>query len=145
MTNEPRPEIENHYHIRELIERQEKRSDDRIYHQQRVKNNEEREKEIAVAPQKEVKMFWCNHCQKDFQGEAFKHVEVDWTNPSQRIALYKTKCFCGEWSARLITDRWKDGYTFRSKKVAKDRMRHFEDLIQPFETNYELLYSKKRI
>lgn len=141
----PRPEIENHFHIRELIEGQEKRAADRSYHQERKKSLEERDKDIREAKGKEVKMFWCNHCEKDFVGEAVKQVEIDWSNTSQRIAFYRTKCFCGQWAMRLITDTHKDSYFFRSKKVAQDRFNATLDLLQPHQTNYELLYSKKRV
>jgi len=141
--NTPRPEIENHFHIRELIEAQEKRASDRTYHRDRIKALEERDKEINLAPAKQTMGFYCEKCKEDFMGEAIKQVEVDWSNTSQRIAFYKTKCFKGHWCMRLITDRLKDAYFFKSKRVAQDRMKHSLDLIQSFETNYNLLYGKK--
>lgn len=138
----PKPLVEEHVHIRELIETQEKRAADRTYHQDRIKNLEERNKDINTAPGKETKPFYCSRCKKDFVGEAIKQVEEDWS-ANQRIAFYKTKCWRGHWCIRLITDRLRDSYFFKSKRVAFDRGKAFEDMIQPFETNYELLYSKK--
>ncbi len=139
----PRPEIENHYYIRELIEGQDRRSQDRTYHQNRIKANEERAKDIKDAKAKELKAFYCETCKLDFLGEAFKEVEDDWSCYGQQIAFYKTKCFKGHWCMRLITDTHKDSYWFRSKRVAADRGQHSLDTLQPGETNYELLYSRK--
>ena len=141
----PRPLVEDHYHIRELIEAQEKRALDREIHRKRAKTQEERESDIKTAKIKETKMFYCERCKKDFVAEAIKQVESDWTNTNQRIAFYKTKCFCGTWSIRHITDIYKDSYFLRSRKVRQDQGSHFADMIQPFQTNYELLYSKKRV
>ena len=139
----PRPNIEQHYHIRELIERQDKRSNDRIYHQERQATKDEREKLIADNKVKELVDFHCSDCKTDFKGEAIKQVEVDWSNETQNIAFYKTKCFCGKWCIRHITDRFRDAYWFKSRNVALDRGRHHNDILQPFETGYNLLYGKK--
>ena len=139
----PKPEIENHHYIQDLISSQEKRVADRTYHQDRIKQNEERDQDINAAPMKDTKPFYCEKCKKDFMGEAIKQVEVDWSNTNQHIAFYRSKCFCGKWCMRLITDKNSDRYWFKSKKVAQDRGNHFQDLIQGFETNYQLLYGKK--
>ncbi len=134
----PRPVIEDHYHIRELIEAQQKRADDRTYHQDRIKLSEEREKDIKNAPFKETKPFYCETCKEDFMSEAIK--QVDSWSP---IAFYKTKCFKGHWCIRHITDRVKDRYFFKSKRVAIDRGKAFADMLQPFQTNYNLMYGHK--
>ena len=140
----PRPEIENHFHIRELIEGQERRTEDRVYHQNRLKGLEERNKDIKDAKGKETKAFWCDTCKLDFLAEAIKEVEVDWSNPTQNVAFYRTKCFKGHWCSRLITDTHKDSYWMKSRRVAADRGTYSLDTLQPHESNYELLYSKKR-
>lgn len=137
----PRPEIENHWHIRELIEAQEKRAADRTYHQDRIKAAEECIKEIKDAPGKETKPFYCEICKDDFIGEAIKQVESDWTS-NQNIAFYKTKCFRGHWTMRLITDRLRDRYFFKSRRIAQDRAKHANDLLQSHQTGYNLLYKK---
>ena len=139
----PRPNVEEHYHIRELIERQDKRAQDRTLHRDREKEREERATLIASNKIKETVDFHCSRCSDDFKGEAIKQVEVDWSNETQHIAFYKTKCFCGKWCIRLITDRHKDAYWFKSKNVARDRGRHHGDILQPFETGYNLLYGKR--
>ncbi len=139
----PKPLVEEHYHIQELIEAQDKRAKDRTYHQDRVKQAEERSKEISGAKGKETLMFYCSICKKDFVGEAFKHVEQDWTNTGQTFAFYKTKCFKGHWVNRFIVDKTKDPYYFRSSFIAKQRAFHHADLLQSFESGYQLMYGHK--
>lgn len=141
----PRPEIEQHYHIRDLIEGQEKRTADKNAHRNRAKEREERNSLIRDAKWVEVKPFWCATCRTDFYAREVKHVEVDWTNTTQNIAFYKTKHkTCGEWTMRLITDRHKDAYWFKSKMVRADQGKHFKDTIQPFQTGFNLLYGKQK-
>jgi len=140
----PHPEIENHYHIRELIERQEKRTQDRIDYQNRAKAKEERDGTIKDNAILVAHDFYCTTCGDDFVGQAIKQTEVDWTNPTQNIAFYKTKCFKGHWCSRLITDKHKDYYFYRSKAVFRDRGKFSDSIIQPFETGYNLLYGKPR-
>lgn len=139
----PRPEIEHHYHIRELIEAQEKRTDDRNYHRNRLKAKEDRDEVIRDAKPVEIKEFWCDECGVDFAELVWKQVEVDWSNTTQNIAFYKTKHECGNWCIRFITDRWRDPYWFESTQVSVDRGKYHNALIQPFETGYQLLYGRK--
>lgn len=138
----PKPLIEEHYYIRELIDAQDKRAKDRIYHQDRVKALEDREKEIRSADGKTTIMFYCKTCKEDLVGEAFKHIEQDWTNSGQTFAFYKTKCFNGHWVVRFIVDKSKDPYFFRSPFIASQREYHHADLLQSFESGYQLMYGK---
>lgn len=139
----PKPLIEEHYHIRDLIERQEKRSNDRIYHQDQAKAKAERSDLIKEAKSIDLLDFWCRACKKDFKGVAIKQVETDWSCPTQSIAFYKTKCFEGHWCIRHITDKFNDPYWMNSKLVSLDRGNHYADIIQPFETGYSMLYGGK--
>jgi len=139
----PRPDVEHHHHVRELIERQEKRSDDRTYHRNRVKAIEERNDLIKDSKMSVITDFWCEKCRKDFKAVAFKQVEDDWSNISQQIAFYKTKCERGHWCIRLVTDKHKDGFYIRSRFMSLDRGNHYADIVQPFETNFNLLYGKR--
>lgn len=139
----PHPEIENHYHIRELIDAQEKRHKDREFHRNKQKELEDRESYITDSKPVTVTDFWCDKCKEDFKGQAVRQIEVDWSNTSQHIAFYKTKCFKGHWCQRLITDRHKDGFFQKSKLLVLDRGNHAADIVQPWETNYHLLYGKK--
>lgn len=139
----PRPEVENHPHIRMLIERQEKKTKDRVIHRDRDKQVAERQEEIDKAKEWDVIEFFCAYCQEDFAHFANKQVETDWSNTNQKIAFYKGKHDCGEWAIRHITDKFSDPYWLESPQVARDRGSHFADLLQPFETNYQLLYGRK--
>lgn len=141
--NTPRPNIERHYHIKSLIEGQEKRSADRQYHKDRIKLSEEREDLIKDSKLVTLTDFWCDKCKEDFKFVSVKEIEVDWSCPSQRIAFYKSKCSKDHWCIRLITDRHRDGFWQRSKMMAIDRGKHFEDTIQPYQTNFNLLYGKR--
>lgn len=138
----PRPEIEHHHHIRDLIESQDKRVQDRTYHRERIKDLEERDIEINKANNVDTKDFWCSQCNKDFKGQAVKQIEIDWNNNTQRIAYYKTKCFKGHWCIRLITDKHIDGFFIKSRFVNLDRGNHTRDILQSFESGYNLLYKK---
>ncbi len=139
----PKPLVEEHHHIQDLIDRQQKRADDRTYHRNQDKQKSERNDLIKEAKIVIVTDFWCEMCKKDFKSMAIKQIEIDWSCSEQNIAFYKTKCECGKWCIRLITDKERDAFWFRSKLVALDRGNHFADIIQPFETGFNLLYGKK--
>lgn len=139
----PHPDIEDHYHIQELITAQEKRSDDRNFHRNRIKDLEEREDLIKDSKEVALTDFWCDTCKEDFKGQSIKQIEVDWSNTSQRVAFYKNKCSKGHWCIRLITDRHKDAFFQKSKLLVLDRGNHYNDIVQPFDTNFNLLYGKK--
>lgn len=144
MPKGPRPLIEEHYHIGELIERQEARVRDKNMHREREKEKDERDALINDSKKVDRKEFFCRKCDKDFVGIAQLQVEEDWNGTDQRIAFYKTKCFCGKWCIRLVTDRDRDPYWRMSRLVRADRANHANDLLQPFEEGYNLLYGKQK-
>jgi len=139
----PKPLVEEHHHIRELIARQDARVQDRNYHKAKEKAFAERSELIEDNKPVKLEDFWCERCKKDFKGVAFRQIENDWNDPSQQIAFYKTKCFHGHWCIRFITDKFLDPYWHRSKSVRMDRANHSNDLLQSFEEGYQLLYGKK--
>ena len=139
----PRPRVEYHHQIRDLIETQDKRALERDDFRQRRKSLYEREEDIKAAKGKETKAFYCDGCKKDFIGEAIKQVETDWSNTNQQVAFYRTKCFCGKWCLRHITDIHQDRYFAKSKIVSQNRGKHMMDVLQPFQTGYELAWGKK--
>lgn len=138
----PKPLIEYHYHIKELIESQEKRSDERNYFREKGKVSEERNDLIKDAKIIVATDFWCNLCEEDFKSMAIKEIEIDWSCPSQFIAFYRSKCSKGHWCMRFITDRHKDGFWTRSKLCALDRGNHSLDTLQPHEIGFNMLYKK---
>lgn len=140
----PKPLVEEHYHIQELIDAQEKRSDDRQYHRDRVKALAEREELIGESKMVVNTDFHCVRCREDFQQASVLQVELDWSNLSQSVAFYKGKHRkCGNWCIRLVTDKHRDGFWVRSKRVLQERGKYHNDLIQPYETGYNLLYGKR--
>lgn len=139
----PHTHTETHHHIQELINLQEKRSNDRTYHRERIKALEEREELIKDSQPVILTDWYCDKCNKDFKQIGIRYIEEDWSNPAQRVAVYKTKCFSDHWCVRWITDRFKDPYWFRSKWVANDRIKHSNDTLQSFQEGYNLLYGKK--
>lgn len=136
----PRPLVESHYHIQSLIERQEKRSEERTYFQEKVKQGAERIKEIEDARMMVATEFLCRKCGEEFKGVAVRQVEIPFNGPP--IAYYKHKCDKGHWCMRWITDKWKDPYWIRSKAVARDKGKNYKDIIQPSEEGFNLLYKK---
>lgn len=135
----PKPLVEEHYHINDLIEAQEKRTADRTLHQNREKERGERMKEIEIAKDVEAKGFWCVTCSVDFVAPAYKFKD-NWGDN----AWYKTKHHpCGTWCMRNITDTWRDSYWTKSVGVSHGRGKHFADAVQPTDTNFNLLYGKK--
>ncbi len=139
----PKPLVEEHYHIQDLITAQELRSDDRAYHRSRKEQQDENTRFIASEPGMVLKEFWCEQCKVDFMSETVKQVEDDWNCPGHQIAFYRTKCFKGHWCVRLITDRFLDGYFTKSKRLARDRAKHYQDTLQPFQDGFNLLFGKK--
>lgn len=139
----PKPLVEEHYHIQDLIDTQAKRSDERQYHKDRIKNAEERQKMINDARMVVATDFHCSQCREDFKMNAVLQVELDWSNLAQSIAFYKGKHKkCGNWCIRLVTDKQRDGFWVRSRAVVADRGEHFADLLQPHENGFNLLYGK---
>ncbi len=134
----PHPLVEDHYHVRHLIEKQEKRSSERTEWQERKKQEDAFAKELAGYKDIELLDYWCDHCRVDFVARAHKQID-SWDN----IAYYKMKHRCGTWCIRRITDRQSDAYFFRSRKVAYDRGNATLDMLQPFQTGFNLMYGKK--
>src|SRR3989338_865221 len=87
--NTPRPELENHPHIRMLIETQEKKTKDRNLHRDKDKELAERQEEIDRYKPVDIIEFWCEECKEDFAHLAYKQVETDWSNTAQEIAFYR--------------------------------------------------------
>lgn len=143
MNHGPKPLIEEHYHIQDLIDGQQKRVDDREDSRVRKLEGKDRQDEINDAKSVIVTDFWCHTCKEDFKSMAIKEIEMDWSCPGQNIAFYKSKCDKGHWCIRLISDKVKDSFWMNSQAVARDRGKFSNAIIQPFETGYNLLYGKR--
>ena len=137
MKFQPRAQVEYHPQIQDLIDRQQHRQDDRQYHRDIEKHRDELLKDIQGAKEYEIMAFYCEDCKLYFEARARKQVD-NW----QPMAYYKTKCRCGKWCLRRITEKVWDRYWFKSLKVAKDRYSEFASILQPFETNFNLMWGK---
>lgn len=145
MKHSPKPLIEEHWHIQELIAGQKRRTEEREYARNQSKAKASRQDDINQADMLVIKDFWCKTCQADFIAMSVKEMEQDWTNPAQNIAMYKTKHRdCGTWCMRYVTDKLDDPFWARSKAVARDRGKHSLDLLQPSENNYNLMWGKSK-
>ena len=89
----PKPLIEEHYHIQELIERQEKRSAERTYFQEKQKLGAERIKEIQEAKMMVAAEFLCLKCGDEFRGVAVRQVELPFNDVE--IEFLKALAFKG--------------------------------------------------
>lgn len=136
---EPKLLIEEHYQISPLIERQERHVEERERNKRRLEEKEETFKIIKDAPNQTMTEFWCKTCKKDYLAICRKQVDA-WSNLT---AFYKTKHSCGNWGIRFITDRNKDPYWFKSKKVKRDQVDNYQAVIQPWQTGFNMLYGKK--
>jgi len=140
-----KPLVEEHYNIDELIKAQEKRSDERTYYREKDKAREERQKLIEDSQMVVATDFHCTRCNEDFKTMAVLQVELDWSNLTQSIAFYKSKHRkCGSWAIRHITDKTRDGFYQRSKAVVLERGKYHNDILQPFETGFNLVYGKPK-
>ncbi len=82
--------------------------------------------------------FWCEKCQKDFDAPGYKS--------SNRY---------GEWwvgrdpkghkAIRHITERLKDPYFWKSRKLREQRVEFRKDLLQPGQKGYDMAYPEMRM
>ena len=135
---QPRSIVEYHPHIQELVLAHEKRQADRQYHRDIEKMRDEAIKDIKIAPNFEKIHCYCEGCGREFTARAAKIVD-SWSP----IAYYRTKCRCGKWNIRRITDKLWDRYWFKSKEISKQRYENFADILQPFESGFNMLYKTK--
>ncbi len=138
----PHPLVEDHHHIQGLIAGQARRTEDRERYRNVKKDAAEREDDIARAKRFDSLDFWCGKCKEDFRAVAELQVERDWSL-DRRNAFYRAKCGKGHWCGRLVTDRHMDGFFISSRLVNLDRGNHFADILQPFETGFNMVYGKQ--
>jgi hypothetical protein len=136
--------VDEHDHIKSLKDRADRKFKERKNHEDSKKLENERESDIAEAKQSMMKDFWCDECGIDITLLAQKVVESDWTNKSQRIAYYVGQCPCGCILRRRITDSWSDPYYLVSDSLNKQRTDNYKDIVQPWESGYNMLYGHKK-
>lgn len=101
----------------------------------------ELKKELDVNEEIPASIFYCKVCKKDyFPMRVVKVEQNDW-NTGGVFRFWRSK-HCGTWNVRLISQKIKDKFFIKSPSVCRDRRLHKNDLIQPFETGFNLLYGK---
>ncbi len=98
-------------------------------------------KEISEAPMRIDGAFWCDYCELDFEGTGFKEVR----RPPVGVffAYYVAFCPCGQKAMRYITDKLTDPYYYKSKAVKMQQAQHPDDMLQPWEPRFRLVYPKQ--
>lgn len=99
----------------------------------------DRDKTIADAPSTTITTFWCRKCRKDRDGLGEKRV-ISWDGES--FAYYHSYRLCHS-LRRYITDRHIDPYWRESRELKKQRAIHAQDILQPGDDGFDMLYSHK--
>lgn len=96
-----------------------------------------RENLVVTLPKSITTEFWCSACQKDFNRQALK-VTQSWTGVV--TAFFQTKCECGRYCRRQITDKTSDPYYRQSKLLRMSTLKMEIDLLQPSDPRFKLYY-----
>jgi hypothetical protein len=114
---------------------------------ERAKDKEEkdrkydRERLIADSKDNVTSAYWCSKCKKDYQAPSRRFIETDW-NTGDNIAYYVSHCPKRHINKRFITDRLFDPYYRSSRMLQVQRIDYQKDLIQPFQSGYNMLYGQ---
>ncbi len=98
--------------------------------------------ELEVNEEIPAQIFYCKVCKKDYFPKRIVKVEQNDWNTGGTFRFWRSK-HCGTWNVRLITQKIKDKFFIKSPSVCRDRRLHKNDLIQPTETGFDMLYGKK--
>lgn len=103
---------------------------------QAVKNELEVNEEIPA------QIFYCSKCKQDYFPKRIVKVEQNDWNTGGTFRFWRSK-HCGVWNVRLITQKIKDKFFIKSPSVCRDRRLHQLDMLQPFQTGFDMMYGKK--
>jgi hypothetical protein len=134
--------MSEHYQVKDLISRLDERAQFREIQKMRDKERNERNETIKASDQF-IQNYWCEDDKIEYGAYSVKVIESDWTNSSQKISYFASKCpKCKRTLKRLITDKWRDSYYKLSFKVKRDRIDNYRDLLQPHQSGFNMLYNK---
>lgn len=105
------------------------------------KARDELKKELDVDEVIPASIFYCKECKKDYFPKRVVKVEQNDWNTGGKFRFWRSK-HCGVWNARLISQKIHDKFFIKSPSVCRDRRINKNDLIQPFETGFNMLYGK---
>lgn len=98
-------------------------------------------KELDVDEQIPAGIFYCSRCKKDYFPQRIVKVEQhDW-NTGGIFRFWRSK-HCKTWNVRLISQKLHDKFFIKSPSVCQDRRLNSNDLLQPFQTGFDMLYKK---
>jgi hypothetical protein len=102
------------------------------------KNSQREKRAFMKLPEFTPRMgFWCDHCQLDFTGPAFKF----WSEVHQ-IGTWQSFCpNCESWVYRHITSKVIDPDYFKSECMSAMRGIHEKDLLQPGDYGFNTIYN----
>ena len=127
--------------IQELKDRYDQRRNDREERRKLLEPFVDRLNEIRGAPRATKSDFFCDKCNKDFAGLAFKQVSA--VRPMLPTAWFVSKCPVGHRTFRRITDRNTDPYYDRSRLVQRQRHDMRDYFLDPSDPRFRVLYPRQ--
>jgi len=106
------------------------------------KQRAELKNELDVNEEIPAQIFYCKVCKKDYFPKRVVKVEQNDWNTGGTFRFWRSK-HCGTWNVRLITQKLHDKFFIKSPSVCRDRRLNANDLIQPFQTGFNMLYGGK--
>ncbi len=97
--------------------------------------------ELEVNEDIPAQIFYCSKCKKDYFPRRIVKVEQNDWNTGGTFRFWRSK-HCGIWNIRLITQKIKDKFFIKSPSVCRDRRLHQLDMLQPFQTGFDMMYKK---
>jgi hypothetical protein len=105
---------------------------------------DELKKELEVDENIPASIFYCDSCNVDYFPQRIVKVEQQDWNTSGTFRHWRAKHKeCGTWNIRLITQKIKDKFFIKSPSVLRDRRLNKNDILQPTETGFSMLYGNK--
>jgi hypothetical protein len=124
--------------LRRLVARYEKRVHERRMREERERPFKERVQAIFEAPRYVITDFYCRQCNKDVSGTAFRQVCT--MRQNLPTAWFVSICPKGHRIVRRITDKDSDPYYDLSPLVARQRFEMRDDLLDPSDPRFKILY-----
>lgn len=106
-----------------------------------VSQREELKKELDVNEEIPASIFYCKVCKKDYFPKKVVKVEQNDWNTGGTFRFWRSK-HCKVWNVRLISQKLKDKFFIKSPSIIRDRRRFANDLLQPQQSGFNMLYSK---
>lgn len=100
-----------------------------------------RQNEIKNAPHLANHSFFCDACERDFDGVGVKVVRIP--KGSVWFAYYVGICPCGAHAIRRITDKLSDPYYLKSEKIRREQGMFHDDMLEPAHPRFRQLYPKQ--